>query len=89
MANAIGIIIGIVLSKRILEKAIKYVSASIFIFFVLIGIYDVLSTWLNLIFNIFLSTLVVCSIYFAYSIYKKITLFNKETRKLNLGKCIF
>ncbi len=42
ISDAIGIIIGVVLRKHIPEKAIKWVSASIFILFGLIGVYKVL-----------------------------------------------
>lgn len=47
-ADAIGIIVGIVLSKRIPEKKIKWFSAIIFILFGLIGVYDGLSGWMEL-----------------------------------------
>ncbi len=43
VADAIGIIIGIVMRKHIPEKSIKWVSASIFVLFGLIGIHKVLS----------------------------------------------
>jgi putative Ca2+/H+ antiporter (TMEM165/GDT1 family) len=43
VADAIGIIIGIVMRKHIPEKSIKWISASIFILFGLNGIYRVLS----------------------------------------------
>jgi putative Ca2+/H+ antiporter (TMEM165/GDT1 family) len=39
-ADAFGIIAGIVLSKRIPERTIKWVSAAIFILFGLVGVYD-------------------------------------------------
>lgn len=42
VADAVGIIAGIVLKKHIPDKAIKWVSASIFILFGLAGIYRVL-----------------------------------------------
>ncbi|MCX7965442.1 MAG: TMEM165/GDT1 family protein [Syntrophorhabdaceae bacterium] len=40
VADAIGIIFGIVLGKKIPDKAIKWVSAVIFIIFGILGIYD-------------------------------------------------
>lgn len=43
VADAIGIIAGIVLRKHIPEKSIKWISASIFVLFGLLGIYKVLS----------------------------------------------
>jgi Ca2+/H+ antiporter, TMEM165/GDT1 family len=42
VADAIGIIIGVVMKKHIPEKIIKWVSASIFIIFGLIGVYSVI-----------------------------------------------
>lgn len=51
-ADSIGIIIGVVLGKRIPEMAVKWVSASVFILFGLAGLADVLPqsflTWPNL-----------------------------------------
>ena len=43
VADAIGIIAGIVLRKHIPEKSIKWISAAIFVLFGLLGIYKVLS----------------------------------------------
>lgn len=40
IADGIGIIIGIVLGKRIPERAVKWAAAMIFIFFGLFGLYD-------------------------------------------------
>ncbi|OHB51668.1 MAG: hypothetical protein A2Y12_02190 [Planctomycetes bacterium GWF2_42_9] len=48
IADAIGIIIGIVMHKHIPEKAIKWVAATIFILFGLIGTYEILSKKLEL-----------------------------------------
>ena len=47
VADTIGIVIGIVMRKRIPEKIIKWVSASVFILFGLAGIYKILSAHLN------------------------------------------
>lgn len=44
VADAIGIILGVVMRKHIPEKAIKWISATIFILFGLNGIYKVLFT---------------------------------------------
>lgn len=51
--DAIGIIIGIVLSKRIPEKTIKWFSAGIFVLFGLAGVYDGLLSYLDLLPTIF------------------------------------
>ncbi len=47
-ADALGIIAGMAISKRIPERTIKWVSASIFVFFGLIGVYDGLLLFLDL-----------------------------------------
>ena len=52
VADTIGIVIGIVMRKRIPEKIIKWVSASVFILFGLAGIYKILSAHLNLAHNL-------------------------------------
>ena len=41
LADAIGIVIGVVMRKHIPEKAIKWISATVFILFGIIGIYNV------------------------------------------------
>lgn len=48
IADAIGIILGVVMRKHIPENIIKWVSAVIFMMFGLIGIYRILSAKLNL-----------------------------------------
>jgi len=40
IADGIGIVIGIVLGKKIPERAVKWIAALIFIFFGLFGLYD-------------------------------------------------
>ncbi|WP_425059370.1 Putative manganese exporter [Sporomusa carbonis] len=40
IANAIGIIIGVTLGKRIPERLVKWISAAIFIFFGFVGLYQ-------------------------------------------------
>jgi Ca2+/H+ antiporter, TMEM165/GDT1 family len=50
VADTVGIIVGIVMRKHIPEKAIKWVSAIIFILFGLSGVYKVSSAQLNLLF---------------------------------------
>lgn len=46
-ADAIGIIVGIIMRKKIPETAIKWFSATVFVLFGLSGVYKVLSTRLN------------------------------------------
>ncbi|OHB60681.1 MAG: hypothetical protein A2Y12_04870 [Planctomycetes bacterium GWF2_42_9] len=47
VADAVGIIVGIVMHKHIPEKTIKWISAAIFILFGLSGVYKVLTQRLN------------------------------------------
>jgi Ca2+/H+ antiporter, TMEM165/GDT1 family len=55
--DAIGIIVGIVLSKRIPEKTIKWFSAGIFVLFGLAGVYEGLLTYIDL-----LPTLIIVTV---------------------------
>lgn len=71
IADAIGIIVGIVMRKHIPERIIKWVSAGIFILFGLVGIYKILFTWLNLTYTYFILLFIVaCSTYGAYYVSK-------------------
>jgi len=67
VADAIGIIVGIVMRKHIPERIIKWVSAGIFILFGLVGIYKILSACLDIKHTFFiLLFLAVCSACVAY-----------------------
>jgi len=67
IADAIGIIIGIVMQKHIPEKRIKWISAIIFILFGLSGVYNVLLSRLNLMYAWGIILLIsICTIYGAY-----------------------
>lgn len=67
VADAIGIIVGIVMRKHIPEKIIKWVSAGIFILFGLAGIYKILSVRLDSKYTFFiLLFLAACSACGAY-----------------------
>jgi len=70
-ADAIGIVIGIVLKKHIHEKAIKWSSASIFALFGLLGVYKSLSARLSVMY-VFLAILLlgVFTIFAAYRLAK-------------------
>ena len=46
VANAFGIIVGVTLGKRIPERAVKWFSAVIFIFFGFVGLYQSLPEYL-------------------------------------------
>jgi len=67
VADAIGIMVGVVMGKHIPEKTIKWISAIILLLFGLNGVYEVLSSRLSLIYVwgilLFLS---VCTLYGAY-----------------------
>jgi len=48
LADGIGIVAGVVLGKRIPQRTINWVSATIFLVFGLVGVYDVLSSKIGL-----------------------------------------
>jgi putative Ca2+/H+ antiporter (TMEM165/GDT1 family) len=61
VANAIGILVGVVLGKQIPERLVKWVSAVIFIAFGLIGLYDAApKEWITL--PVVIATLAVVAI---------------------------
>jgi putative Ca2+/H+ antiporter (TMEM165/GDT1 family) len=67
IADAVGIIIGIVMRKHIPEKAIKWISAVIFVLFGLSGVYKVLSSRMNSTITYGIILLIsMCTIYGAY-----------------------
>jgi putative Ca2+/H+ antiporter (TMEM165/GDT1 family) len=65
IADAIGIIIGIVMHKHIPEKAIKWVAAIIFILFGLIGTYEILSKKLELMYVVCILAVITLGTFFA------------------------
>jgi len=72
IADAVGIIVGIVMRKHIPEKTVKWISAIIFILFGLSGIYQILSAKLNLFFVwCIILTLIACTAFGAYRLAKK------------------
>ena len=71
VADAIGIIVGIVMRKHIPERIIKWVSAGIFILFGLIGVYKILSARIDTKYVLFiLLFLAACSACGAYYLSK-------------------
>ena len=69
VADAIGIILGIVMKKHIPQKSIRWVSAAIFVLFGLIGIYKVLSLKMSLTYVwTIISFIAICTIAAAYRI---------------------
>jgi Ca2+/H+ antiporter, TMEM165/GDT1 family len=72
VADAVGIIVGVVLCKRIPQRKIKWFSALIFVLFGLVGIYDVLSVKVGLGYTaLVLALLATFSIYVMLAISKK------------------
>ncbi len=70
-ADAIGIVLGIVMRKHIPQESIKWVSAGIFVLFGLTGIYNALSSKISLIYVwVIISFIVICTIAAAYRIAK-------------------
>jgi putative Ca2+/H+ antiporter (TMEM165/GDT1 family) len=63
LADGIGIIAGVVLGKHIPQRTIKWVSATIFLIFGLVGVYEVLSSKIGLAYTaLTLTALIVFSI---------------------------
>jgi len=78
VADAIGIIAGIVLRKHIPERSIKWISACIFVLFGFIGVHKALSVRFNIIYAwIILAVLGVCTAYAAYFISKRSSYHNQ------------
>jgi len=72
IADGIGIVIGVVLCKRIPQRAIKWFSASIFILFGLVGTYEILVEKVGLGYGIVsVALLALFSIIMAYWIVKR------------------
>ena len=70
-ADAIGIILGIVMRKHIPEKSIRWVSASIFVLFGLTGICKVLSSEMSLNYALVITSFIgICTIAAVYRITK-------------------
>jgi putative Ca2+/H+ antiporter (TMEM165/GDT1 family) len=65
IADAIGIIIGIVMRKHVPEKTIKWVAAIVFILFGLIGTYNILSTKLEFIYVLTIVAVIIIITFFA------------------------
>ncbi len=72
VADAVGIIIGVVLCKRIPQRTIKWLSASIFIIFGLVGVYEILAEKILIGYNVLIITgLAAFSILMAYLLSKR------------------
>jgi len=72
VADGLGIVIGVVFCRRIPQRALKWLSASIFILFGLIGVYEVLPTYLGLMYtSVALATLVAIAALAIYALTRK------------------
>ncbi len=72
VADGIGIVIGVVLCKRIPQRKIKWFSALIFVLFGLVGVYEVLSVKVGLGYTaLILAVLTALSAYAMYAISKR------------------
>jgi putative Ca2+/H+ antiporter (TMEM165/GDT1 family) len=79
IADAFGILVGIVMQKHIPAAAIKWISAAIFVLFGLSGVYKVLSARLNIMYVWgIISLIIACTIYCAYRLKGKKGL-NRDT----------
>jgi putative Ca2+/H+ antiporter (TMEM165/GDT1 family) len=67
IADAVGIVIGVILCKRIPQRKIKWFSAVIFVLFGLVGVYEVLSVKVGLGYTALILTLLTFAS--AYAIY--------------------
>jgi Ca2+/H+ antiporter, TMEM165/GDT1 family len=72
IADGVGIVIGVVLCRRIPQRKIKWFSAAIFVLFGLIGIYKVLLVWIGLGYTLLiLAVLAAASVSAMYAVSKK------------------
>jgi Ca2+/H+ antiporter, TMEM165/GDT1 family len=72
IADGVGIVIGVILCKRIPQRKIKWFSAIIFVLFGLIGVYEVLSVKVGLTYTaLTLTVLAALSAYAMYAISKR------------------
>lgn len=66
VADGIGIVLGFVLFKRLPQRVIKWLSAVIFVIFGIVGVYEVLSVRIGLVFTFL--TLVLLAVFSAFAI---------------------
>jgi putative Ca2+/H+ antiporter (TMEM165/GDT1 family) len=79
VADGIGIIVGVILCKRIPERTVKWVSAGIFVIFGLVGVFEVLFVKIGLIYTAL--TLLLLIIFSALAI---IIIARKQRSRANL-----
>jgi putative Ca2+/H+ antiporter (TMEM165/GDT1 family) len=72
VADGIGIVVGVFLCRRILQRKFKWLSAVIFVLFGLVGIYEVLSVKINLGYTaLVLAVLATLSVSAMFVMYKR------------------
>ena len=74
VADGIGIIVGVILCRRIPQRKFKWLSAVIFVLFGLIGIYEVLSIKIDIVY-----TASILAVFAAFSVSAMYALFKKQT----------
>ena len=72
VADGIGIVVGVVLCRRVPQRKFKWLSAVIFVLFGLVGIYEVLSVKINLGYTaLVLAVLATLSVSAMFAMYKR------------------
>jgi Ca2+/H+ antiporter, TMEM165/GDT1 family len=72
IADGVGIVVGVMLCKRIPQRRLKWLSAMIFVLFGLVGVYEVLSAKVGLTYTtLTLAAIAVLSAYAMYAISKR------------------
>jgi putative Ca2+/H+ antiporter (TMEM165/GDT1 family) len=72
IADGIGIVVGVVLCRRIPQRKIKWFSAAIFVIFGLIGVFEVLLVWIGLAYTVLvIAALAALSGYAMYAVSKR------------------
>jgi len=74
VADGIGIIVGVILCRRIPQRKFKWLSAVIFVLFGLVGIYEVLSVKIEIVY-----TALILAVFAAFSVSAMYALFKKQT----------
>jgi putative Ca2+/H+ antiporter (TMEM165/GDT1 family) len=90
VADGIGIVVGVILGKHIPQRAIKWFSAVIFVIFGIVGVYEVLSVKVGMVYTFL--TLVLLAVFSASAMIiiakkqKSKKALETETRKKNASK---
>jgi putative Ca2+/H+ antiporter (TMEM165/GDT1 family) len=78
VADGLGIGVGVFLGKRVPEKTVKWISATVFLIFGLAGVYEVLSSKTGLVFTVLILVLLIV---FSVSAIAFITQKERKTEK--------